>query len=150
MRVRVREPTDRQLGLFYFFQEHYESGLSFTLDEAAEFAGYKSGVSLLTVVGAHFLDVWVFAVDSQHYVVRDFGGVSIRAFTDAMCQVTRLSFEDERTWRKQVSKLLALGMQQGFPILEAVLAIVDELTAPGNASHPPMTGTVAQAPGVKP
>jgi hypothetical protein len=117
-----------QKRLFQFLREHHRDRCSFTVDDAIDFTGYQAQ-TLRTYLSKQLKDVWVSAVDARHYRVHDFDDVTYTAFADAMSQNTRLSFTSEQEWRAQVRHLLALGVQHGYPVADAVHGIVRELGA---------------------
>jgi hypothetical protein len=117
----------RKIELLYrFLREHAIARKSFTLAEAIEFTGYMPS-ALKTNLSKHLRGVWVTPVDDKYFRVHDFEGVSMPAFTDAMSQNTRLSFEGEHAWRAQLRRHLALGIQHQFPVNEAVRDVLADL-----------------------
>ena len=122
--------TESQERLFGFMRRHQESAASFTPEDVAEYAGYRTS-SVETMITRHFLNTWIFPVQEGRFVVREFADVTPRAFAAAVCQTTRLSFEDEAVWRRRLERLIAHGIEHGFPVYETVFAVLDELTHPG-------------------
>lgn len=120
----------KQERLFRFMKDRARDGRSFMLDEVLEATGYMPS-ALRTNLSKHLKGVWVSAVDERHFRVHDFDGVSLPAFLDALSQNTRLSFEDEQQWRRQLRKLLALGVQHGHPVGAAVRSLLAELGVAG-------------------
>ena len=125
--------TDTQMKLYGFLRKAQQAHRTFTLEDIAAYTDYRID-SMKTVLFKHFLDVWVFKIDAIHFEVRDFEGVTPRVFAASMCQVTRNSFENETQWRKQLFKLLGLGMQQGFRVEDAALELLDELSRGAGAA----------------
>lgn len=115
-----------QKRLYEFLKGHQRTGSSFTVDEAIEFTGYAAD-TLRTYLSKNLRGVWVTAVDERHCKVHDFDGVSPVAFADAMSQNTRLAFDDEHEWRAQLKRLLAQGVQHGYPVASTVRELIREI-----------------------
>jgi hypothetical protein len=120
----------KNLLFFYeFLMECQRSGRRFTVREAAAATGYEES-SITTNISKHLKGRWVDAIDGKRFQVHDFEKVSPSLFAEAMSQNTRLSFVDEREWRSQVTRLLGLGVQSGFPVAEVVKAVLEDVLPP--------------------
>jgi hypothetical protein len=123
---RVMATSPKLEKLYQLLRDRALAGKSFTMQEAIEFTGYMPS-AIKTNFSKHLKGVWVSAVDDKHFRVHDFANVSLSAFVDAMSQNTRFSFEDEHQWRSRLRKLLALGIQHGHPVANAVADLLAEL-----------------------